>query len=473
MTDLLSLPLPRIAEALRERAASARELTEAALERHADRGERLHAYKVFDVEGALAAADRADDLLTHEPEPPPLCGIPYSAKDLYGARGLPTFAGTARRLPDVWSNDAWLVGRLRAQGAVLTGKTHTVELAFGGVGINPHWGTPVNPWDADVHRIPGGSSCGAGVSLWEGSALLALGTDTAGSIRIPASLTATVGHKTTKGRWPTDGVVPLSGTFDSVGTLSRSVEDSVYFFGAIDRSWGDPAKLLDALSDARPSGLRIAVPRCAIWEECQPDIAGVLQDALAELSAAGARIVESDGALLDEACRHYMTGGIAASECRDFLARELPGWIEILHPIVGSRIEAAAYALSDPAYAAALEAHHRLAAAAPTLFEDAPLLALPAGIITPPPVAELDDLSRYGQVNASVLRPTAPVSMLGLCAIAMPVGLDAARMPVGLQLVAPGGADEALLAAALAAERVLGTGRDRLGVPPAPRLNRK
>ena len=482
MTDFLSLPLQRIAEALRKRDLSARELVQAALERHRELDERLHAYKVFDAEGALAAANQADSVLSREAQPPPLCGIPYSAKDLYGARGLPTFAGTARQLPDVWSEDAWLVARLRAQGAVLVGKTHTVELAFGGVGINPHWGTPLNPWDEKLPRIPGGSSCGAGVSLWEGSALLALGTDTAGSIRIPASLTGTVGHKTTKGRWPTDGVVPLSGTFDSVGALARSVEDSAYFFGAIDPAWGDPAKLLDALDGAEPSRLRIAVPRCAIWEDCQPDIADALRGALAELSAAGAEITEIDGSLLDEANDLYMSGGIAASECHDFLGRELPGWLDSLHPIVGRRIEAAAKPLSDPAYLAALEAHRRLAAAAGSLFDAAArrfasaggrfettVLALPAGMVTPPAVGDLDDLARYGAVNAAVLRPTSPASMLGLCAVAMPVGLDAAGMPVGLQLIAPGGCDEAALGAALAAERVLGTPRDRLGVPPAIR----
>ncbi len=130
---------------------------------------------------------------------------------------------------------------------MFVGKTHTVELAYGAVGMNPHWTTPRNPWDAGTHRIPGGSSAGAGVSLWEGSALVALGSDTGGSVRIPASLTGTVGHKTTKGRWPTDGVVQLSATLDTVGALTRSVADSVHFFGAIDPAWGDPAALLDHL----------------------------------------------------------------------------------------------------------------------------------------------------------------------------------------------------------------------------------
>ncbi|NIR35760.1 MAG: amidase, partial [Actinobacteria bacterium] len=164
--------------------------------------------------------------LAADDDPPPLTGIPISVKDLYGVDGLPTFAGTTRALPERWSRDAWLVRRLRDAGAIIVGKTHMVEMAFGGVGLNPSWETPRNPWDAGTHRIPGGSSSGAGVSLWEGSALIALGSDTGGSIRIPAALTGTVGQRTTKGRWPTTGVVPLSPTFDTVGALTRTVEDS-------------------------------------------------------------------------------------------------------------------------------------------------------------------------------------------------------------------------------------------------------
>ena len=172
---------------------------------------------------------------------PPLCGIPVSVKDLYAVDGMPTYAGSARTLPgDPWSRDGELIARLRRAGAVFVGKTHTVEFAYGGVGINPHWGTPRNPWDADTARIPGGSSCGAGVSLWEGSAMLALGSDTGGSIRIPSAFTGVVGHKPTKGRLPTTGVTQLSSTFDTTGTLARTVTDSAWFFGCADSRWGDP-----------------------------------------------------------------------------------------------------------------------------------------------------------------------------------------------------------------------------------------
>ena len=449
---------------LRRRDVSSAELVKEALLRHDDLGPDLRAYKHVDMDAALRAASLADDLLASD-SGGPLCGVPVSVKDLYGVEGMPTFAGTARRLPAAWETDAWLVAQLRRQGAVFVGKTHTVELAYGAVGMNPHWGTPRNPWDAGQARIPGGSSCGAAISLWEGSALVALGSDTGGSIRIPASMTGTVGHKPTHDRWSVAGVVPLSTTLDSVGALTRTVEDSAYFFGAIDPAWGDGDALLRHVSALAPAALRFAVPKCDIWTDCQTDIADVLERVLDDLEAQGWNRVAVDGSLLDEAQRLYMAGGIAGAECRAFLERDLPGWLEILDPIVGSRL-ADAPELDSEQYAKSISERAQLMGRAQGLFQGADLLVLPTAIITPPPVSDLQDLDRYVETNTAALRPTCPVSMLGLCAITLPVGLDRADMPVGLQLVARAGDDELLLAAALASERALGTAQDRLGRPP-------
>ena len=464
MDDILAQPLSRLAEAMRNKLISATELTEIAVSRHKKHGDYLNAYKSLDLEGAIRLAREADELLARGVAPEPFHGIPISAKDLYGVKGFPTFAGTARQLPDAWSSDAWLVAQLRAQGAITIGKTHTVEFAFGAVGINPHWGTPRNPWDEKVHRIPGGSSCGAGVSLWEGSAFLALGSDTGGSIRIPAAMTGTVGHKLTCGRWPVDGVVPLSSTMDSVGGLTRSVEDAAYFFGAIDPAWGDPEAFLQHITATKPPSLRIALPSCLIWDDCPNDISVQIHAALDELEAVGVQRTNVDGSLLDEAFDHYRRSGIAGTECKAFLEQELPGWLDIVHPTIGHRLEAAD-PLSDPDYAVAVDEHHRLMSVADQLFEEESLLVLPTTIVTPPPVAELEDMSTYLQTNITALRPTCCVNMLGLCAVTIPVGLDDEGMPVGLQLVGPIGADEALLAAALTIERALGTARERLGTP--------
>ena len=457
MNEMLSRSIADIASALRSGEFSATELMTAALDRHGQFGERLQAYKLFDADRALESAREADQLLASGDDAPPLTGIPISVKDLYGVDGLPTFAGTPRQLPEKWSRDAWLVAQLRGAGAITVGKTHMVEMAFGGVGINPNWDTPWNPWDAETHRIPGGSSSGAGVSLWEGSALIALGSDTGGSIRIPAAFTGTVGQRTTRGRWPTEGVVPLSHTLDTVGALTRTVEDYIYFFGCVDPQWGDPQMLFERLTTTELANVRMAVPQCGIWEDCELDIVDELDGVLSHLSNHAGSFVEIDGGLLDDAFE-LSTGRrpITSTECRAFLETELPEWLDILHPIVGSRV-AQGLTLDDPEYLAALEDHRSLVNQAPKLFDEADILVLPGNVISPPHVADLADLDRYGEANAAILRPTYPISALGLTAISIPVGIDGNGMPIGLQLVAPGGQDEALLGVALAAEREFGT----------------
>jgi len=211
--DLLSSSLIKIACDLSEKRVTARDLIEAVIARHDRFGE--HAYSLWAPEQARAVAAAADAAFSAGVAVGPLQGLPVSIKDLFAVTGYHCFAGSSRRLPaDPWERDGPLMATLRRQLGVIIGKTHMVEFAFGGTGHNSHWGAPYNPWDATAHRAPGGSSSGAGVSLLEGSALLAFGSDTAGSVRIPACMTGTVGLKVTLGRWPADGVVPLSPTFE-------------------------------------------------------------------------------------------------------------------------------------------------------------------------------------------------------------------------------------------------------------------
>jgi len=200
MSDIMQSSLAELGAALRDRKTTAKALAEAAAANHDANAESLGAYKLWAPEAAAAQATAADAAFASGNDLGPLQGIPISAKDLYGVKGWPTFAGTPKAFPPSWQDEGPVIAAIRSQIGVLTGKTHTVEFAFGGIGANPHWGTPRNPWDADNHRAPGGSSSGAGVSLAVGSALLALGTDTAGSVRIPASMTGNAGLKTGVGR---------------------------------------------------------------------------------------------------------------------------------------------------------------------------------------------------------------------------------------------------------------------------------
>lgn len=463
--SLSSRSLISLVDALRAGVTSARELVDEAIDSHNTFGRSLGAYRVFDEGAARAQAEQADARLASG-EGGLLCGLPISVKDLYGVDGFDTWAGTPKQLPKRWESEGWLVGRLRAHGAVIVGKTHTVEMAFGGVGTNPHHGTPVNPWDAGQHRVPGGSSCGAGVSLQEGSAVIALGTDTGGSIRIPASATGVVGQKLTVDRWETTGVVPLSTTLDTVGGLARSVEDIAAFFCGIETSTEDEARARLAEAQAHSlADLTIGIPDGDHWQGCQTDIARGLESALHELERAGATLVPLPGVILDRAVAQQMDSGIAAVECREFLQAELSGWINHLDHTVSSRLEGTAN-LSALDYVRTLRLRRVAQSEFLEQISGVDVIALPTLPLTPPTVEEVAKRDAYGPINRRMLSATCPINWLGACAITLPVGLDRTGMPMGLQFAGAPGSDESLLGWALAAERTLGTSANRIGSPP-------
>ena len=452
-----------VAASVRSGKSTARSLVEDALRHH--EASDLGAYIVFDAEGARRQADAVDAAVARGRDPGPLAGVTVSVKDLYGVQGLPIHAGTRRELPERWQREGFLVGALRKLGAVIVGKTHTVELAFGGVGLNPNTGTPVNPWDADEHRVPGGSSSGAGVSLWEGSSRIALGSDTGGSVRIPASATGVVGHRHTTGRWPTTGVVPLSTTLDTVGLLTHTAADSRYAFRAIDPLAGHgtpPTPPHPALT-----ALTIGIPRHGLWQEAHPSVATTVRQALGDLEAAGARLVDFDAPELQEAGERYLAGELVQPERSESLERHLPGWTAILDPTVGKRLESA-HQVSAVDYIAILRLRRRLSARLHARMEShgVELLATPTLPITPPPLAALSQLDAYRAVNRDMLSGTGPASMLDMCAVSLPAGLDECGMPAGLQLIGRTGTDHDLLDRAVLAEEVLGTNLARLGTPP-------
>jgi aspartyl-tRNA(Asn)/glutamyl-tRNA(Gln) amidotransferase subunit A len=396
----------------------------------------------------------------------PLQGLPVSIKDLFAAAGYPCFAGSSRRLPaDPWERDGPLVAALRRQLGVITGKTHMVEFAFGGTGHNSHWGAPYNPWDAAAHRAPGGSSSGAGVSLLEGSALLALGSDTAGSVRIPACMTGTVGLKVTLGRWPADGVVPLSPTFDTPGLLARSVCDVAYGFAALDPAGIDPVGFIVRVGTPDLAGVRIGIGDPFLWRDCDPGIAETAHEAVNALARAGAVTREFTLPEAEAAYAVFLQGSLSAIELRSFLDRGLPGWLAQLDPVIAPAVRNAE-SVSATDYLARLARLRALARSVAPRLDAVDVIASPTLCLTPPLMSDIVDADNHLRVNRRIVRNTVAVNYLGLCAITMPVGRDRAGMPVGLQLTAPARAEEPLLAIALAAERVLGTTAERLGTPP-------
>lgn len=441
MTSPLDLSLPEISRRLDEGRLSAADLVAAAQARH---DPSLNAYKTWAPDFAVRQAQAADAVRQTGAQLGPLHGIPVSVKDLYGVAGLPTFAGSPRELPEIWRREGPLVQALRGQLSVIMGKTHTVEFAFGGLGTNAHWGAPRNPWDRKAHRSPGGSSSGAGVSLGEGTALLAVGTDTGGSVRIPASMTGQVGLKTTKGRWSTDGIVPLSTSFDTAGLLTRSVADMIFAFVALD---GVPVPATPALGT-----LRLAVGEDFFWAETSPGVAERAHEAIAILAGLGAqtRPLEIPGCA--EVYQLYQSGGIVAPELYRFLSVELPEWIDTLDPRVGGRM-ASAKEMPAWTYLERKSKYESLSRRAATLFERVDAVMMPTVPVTPPVIADVADEARYRQLNMLALRNTCVVNFLGLCAITMPVGLDAAGMPVGLQIIGPPNGEPRLLAIADAFEK--------------------
>ena len=443
----------------------AHEITAVALAEHALASAELGAYRTQEAEHTLALARAADAAFAAGVDAGPLQGVPVSVKDLYGVPGFATYAGTARRLPSRFEVAGPLVRRLLSQLAVVTGKTHTVELAFGAIGTSPHYDAPINPWSeaggsGDSLRVPGGSSSGAGVSLVEGSAMLAFGTDTAGSVRIPAAWTGTCALKTTatltKKRWSSGGIVPLSHTLDSAGLLARTVEDLVYAFAALDPH----ARALPTVSLA---GLRIA--RCArlFFDDLEPGIGEAVDAAIDALVSMGARVIELDLPALDEVHELFLIGGPVPPEVASWIDRELPPEVvEHLDPNVAARL---VQARTMPAieYLRRLERMQVLQAEVVGQLRDVDVLVAPTVANAPPTRAAVSTPDGYRTANLLALRNTCVASYLGLGALTLPCGKDTLGLPVGLQAIVGPFAEERLLATGRAMERALAVD---LGTPP-------
>lgn len=461
--DLSGQSIRELAGRLRDGRLRARDLAESAIAAQTRLEPTLNAYRDWNPDYTRAQADAADAAFAARYDLGVLQGLPVSAKDLYAVSGYETFAGSPYPLP-MFAQEGPVVRAVRGNMAVIPGKTHTVEWAFGGIGMNPHHATPRNPWDAQDHRAPGGSSSGAGVSLWQGSAVAALGSDTAGSVRIPASWTGTVGVKTTYGRWSLRGIAPLSPTLDTAGVLTRTAEDAALAFAALDPHAGDPAAFLTQCQQADARRFTLGV--CDwMFEGTSPGVAEAVQQALEALAAAGVRVVKVAVPNLEELHELFRRGGIAGIEFAAFINRpEMAKWKAAVDPIVRSRF-AAIEAVPANEYIRRVVRIQEMANEARPLFDEVDAIVGPTIPITPPRLADLQSVEAYSAANLQSLRNTSVGNILALSGVTLPVGLDRAGMPVGLQVLTANNADEQALAMAVAFERVLGTPRQRLGVP--------
>ncbi|MGH6933959.1 MAG: amidase [Dongiaceae bacterium] len=442
-------PVQKIAGDLAEGRTTSAALVQSALERIDDlAGEGRRTFVTVLRDQAKAAALSADLLRRAGIVPSPLSGLPISVKDLFDLAGLATTASSrilAGARPAM--EDAAIVARLRAAGAVIVGRTNMTEFAYSGLGLNPHYDTPRNPWDRQIGRIPGGSSSGAAISVTDGMAAAAIGSDTGGSVRIPAALCGLTGFKPTKGRHPMAGVLPLSTSLDTVGPLAPTVECC----WLVDRIMaGESPSAPPAVSIG---SLRLAVATTHMFDNIEWPVASAFQRALSAISAAGAKLSNLPELDLNAVNVIGRQGNIISVEAFAWHRRLLEMRRDVYDPRVASRMDPGQRA-SAVEYVQAQEELRRRREESAALTRSFDAILLPTVAVVAPTIAELADDEHYFRTNALVLRNTAPANWLNRCAISLPIH-GPGEAPVGLMLMGETFGDSRLFAAAGAVERAV------------------
>ena len=446
------------AEAVRAGQASAVDLLRAAMA-VADSPACAQVYlRRFDAQ-ALVAAQAVDAARQAGAPVPPLAGLAVSIKDLFDVAGYPTTAGS-KSMADAPAAlaDAPAVARLRAAGAALTGHTNLSEFAYSGVGINPHHGTPVNPVTAMLNptpRAPGGSTSGGAVSVATGAAWAALGSDTGGSIRIPAALMGLVGFKNTQRLTPLAGAVPLSSTLDTACAITRSVRDAVLLHGLLAARTPRPLR--------RPlPALRLAVPQTVMLDGLDGDVARAFEATLATLRQAGARIEDLPLAPLGELAHLQAQGGFTAAESWAWHRGRLAQREADYDPRVAQRIRRGE-AISAADYLDLLQERARWIARVEAEAAGFDALLSPTVPMVAPALAPLLASDKgFFAINGLLLRNPSAVNMLDGCALSLPCQATG-QMPVGLMVWGPAMSDDAVLGVSLSIESTL---RNALALPP-------
>jgi len=445
--DLAFLSLTDLARELARGALSSHQVVAAYLRRIAALDDRLHAFVEVFRDEALAAAEQADRARRAGAERGPLHGVPIALKDLLHLRGRVTTAGSKARPFGVAQETATVVERLVDAGMIPLGKTHLVEFAFGGWGRNEPMGAPWNPWDTATQRVAGGSSSGSGVAVAASLAPAALGSDTGGSVRIPAALCGVTGFKPTYGVVSLAGVFPLAKTLDSVGPLTHHVDDAALLLSIIagpdprDRTTQGAPRVDFAGALAAPpdlTGVRItALPVEQFPWSCEPAVLAAREAAIATLSALGAAI-EQVPAPFDLNRLMIENGRIIAAEAyalhRDYIGDDtlaIDPWVR--------RRTLAGRDIGPEAYRAALSARERAAAAFAAWMRGRDALLTPTLPITAMPLDEVDE------ATTPLATFTRAVNYLGACGVSLPAGFSETELPIGVQLVGAAFADATLV----------------------------
>ncbi|BDG59139.1 amidase [Caldinitratiruptor microaerophilus] len=435
--ELAFMPISELAPLLRGRQVSPVEVTEAVLARIEALEPQLNAHITVLADAARESARAAEAEILRGNYRGPLHGVPIGLKDLYDVAGVPTTAGTRALDGYVPRQDATAVRRLREAGAVLVGKHNLHEIAFGATGANPHYGPSRNPWDRERHT--GGSSSGTAAAVAAGMCHAGLGSDTGGSIRIPAALTGLVGLKPTYGRVSRRGVIPLAWSLDHAGPLSRTVADAALVLAAIaGHDPDDPTSIAAPVPDYAAAldrdvrGLRIGVPEEYYFEYVQPDVRAAVLAAVQVLEELGA--VRVPVSLPTTAVVPAIHTPIIAAEAASWHARRLREEPGGYGPEVRTRLQAGAL-LPAAAYVLAQRLRSRLRREYAAVLARVDVVATPAVPVPAPRLgeSEVQVEGRTLEVRSALVRLTSPLDHTGLPAVTVPCGQAKGGLPVGLQ----------------------------------------
>lgn len=443
--------LNEIARQLATGALSARALVDAALDRIADPiGEGSRAFITVNAASARAQADEIDRARAAGQSLPAFAGIPLALKDLFDVAGEVTSAGS-RVLKDQPPalRDAPVVARLRAAGFIFIGRNNMTEFAYSGLGLNPHYGTPLSPYERTTRRIAGGSTSGGAVAVADGMAVASLGTDTGGSCRIPAAFCGIVGFKPTAHRVPRDGVVPLSHSLDSVGPLANSVACCATLDAVLRGVTPRP------ISAAAISDIRLLLPTTLVLDDMDEHVAKTFELAIDTLGRAGAKIERRALPELLNIRDTYARGGIPAAEAYAWHRPLLEQYRDRYDPRVANRILKGGD-LSDQDVRELYEARTALMAAVERSTSDVDAIILPTTPIIPPPLAAFELNADYVRLNALVLRNPCLANFLDRCSVSLPIApAGDSAAPVGLMLFGRRDGDERLFTIAQAIESLV------------------
>jgi len=455
--DVAHLSILELGQRLAARELSAVELTQHYLQRIDEYNAELNAFITIDPDYSLAQAIQADRLLAAGGQHHPLTGIPVALKDTIPTAGLRTTAGS-RVLDWVPDADPPIVQRLRSCGAVVIGKANLHEFAYGGTSENEHFGPVRNPWDP--RRVAGGSSGGSAAAVAAGLAAAAVGTDAAGSVRIPACQCGTVGFKPTYGRVLTAGLIPLAWSLDHVGPITRTVRDAELLLNAMSGRRRQRCDQLDESGPPRVEGLRVGLPYPYAFDGVDPGIGDRVRDALAALSSLGVSVEEVDVPELELSTTTAYT--IISGESRAYHSRWWPERAEDYGADVRARLEAAARLSADD-YVQAQRVRAQIVEALAAALEQVDAIVTPTAPLTPQLVGQ-KKVDFGGQRRPTTgggvfTRLTAPFNLSGGPAISVPCGLTTGGMPAGLQIASAPGRDTLVLRLAAAYEHSSDPGR--------------